>query len=289
MELSELIESVDILDYISQYTDFTEKNGEYWALSPLKDENTPSFSVRKETNSFFDFSSGIGGNVLTFIRYYDKCSMAEAVEKLKKYSRFNGKVSSRKRLAATEVAKRFAPPHNTAKKAKGTVLPDDYMERYEKRDDKLAVWEHEGISRVSIDKFSVYYDSFSDRLVYPIRNPDGKIVNIGGRTLDPHWKEKGLRKYIILEVKHRGAAVPYGQRLAIERMVDDFTTVGKSAVAIICEHQVDDPDKPVVAAYCKVREIYYGKEHIWRPPDGSINVRQAIDCFCQYATHKKGG
>ena len=87
MELSELIESVDILDYISQYTDFTEKNGEYWALSPLKDENTPSFSVRKETNSFFDFSSGIGGNVLTFIRYYDKCSMAEAVEKLKKYER----------------------------------------------------------------------------------------------------------------------------------------------------------------------------------------------------------
>lgn len=137
MELSELIESVDILDYISQYTDFTEKNGEYWALSPLKDENTPSFSVRKETNSFFDFSSGIGGNVLTFIRYYDKCSMAEAVEKLKKYSGFNGKVSSRKRLAATEVAKRFAPPHNTAKKAKGTVLPDDYMERYEKRDDKV--------------------------------------------------------------------------------------------------------------------------------------------------------
>lgn len=41
----------------------------------------------------------------------------------------------------------------------------------------------------------MYYDSFSDRLVYPIRNPDGKIVNVGGRTLDPAWKEKGLRKY----------------------------------------------------------------------------------------------
>ena len=97
------------------------------------------------------------------------------------------------------------------------------------------------------------------------------------------------REYIILEVKHRGAAVPYGQRLAIERMVDDFTTVGKSAVAIICEHQIDDPDKPVVAAYCKVREIYYGNEHMWRQPDDSINVRQAIDCFCQYTTKKKGG
>ena len=38
MELTELIESIDILDDISQYTEFTEKNGEYWALSPLKDE-----------------------------------------------------------------------------------------------------------------------------------------------------------------------------------------------------------------------------------------------------------
>ena len=69
------------------------------------------------------------------------------------------------------------------------------MERYEKRDEKLAVWESEGISRDSLDKFQVYYDSFSNRLVYPIRNLDGKIVNIGGRILDPLWKEKKLRKY----------------------------------------------------------------------------------------------
>ena len=41
----------------------------------------------------------------------------------------------------------------------------------------------------------MYYDSFSDRLVYPIRNISGRIVNIGGRTLDPEWKEKKLRKY----------------------------------------------------------------------------------------------
>ena len=195
MELSELIESVDILEYISQYTEFTEKNGEYWALSPFKDEKNPSFSVRKETNSFYDFSSGIGGNVLTFIRYYDKCGYAEAIEKLKNYSGVDGNVVARKKLATVEVAKRFMPPKKVQKQSKSTVLPDDYMERYEKRPDKLAVWEREGISKGSLDKFGVYYDSFSDRLVYPIRNPDGKIVNVGGRTLDPAWKEKGLRKY----------------------------------------------------------------------------------------------
>ena len=46
-----------------------------------------------------------------------------------------------------------------------------------------------------MERFQVYYDGFSDRLVYPIRNIDGAIVNIGGRTLDPKWKEKKLRKY----------------------------------------------------------------------------------------------
>lgn len=195
MELSELIEAVDILEYISQYTEFTEKNGEYWALSPLKDEKTASFSIRKEENTFYDFSSGVGGNVLTFIRYYNKCGYAEAIQMLKDYAGFSGKVTPHKKLAATEVAKRFAQPKKTQKVSKVSVMPDDYMERYEKRQDKLAVWEQEGISKASLERFQVFYDSFSDRLVYPIRSIDGKIINIGGRTLDERWKEKGLRKY----------------------------------------------------------------------------------------------
>ena len=132
VELSELIESIDILDYISQYIEFTEKNGEYWALSPFKEENTPSFSVRRETNTFYDLSSGIGGNVLTFVRYYNKCGYQEAIETLKKYVGNDGTIVCHKRLAAAEVAKHFAPPQKAPKQAKSTTLPDDYMERYER-------------------------------------------------------------------------------------------------------------------------------------------------------------
>lgn len=95
-------------------------------------------------------------------------------------------------------------------------------------------------------------------------------------------------EYILLEVKHRDAKVPYGQRLAIQRMVDDFTKAGKKAVAIVCDHRVDDTDKPVVAAFCKVRELYYGGEHKWRPPDSPMNVRQAIDRFRCYSKQYKG-
>ena len=195
LELSDLIESIDIVDYISQYVDLSEKNGEFWGLSPFKEEKTPSFSVRRETSSFYDFSSGIGGNVLTFVRYFDKCGYSQAIEKLKAYSGVTGEIAVKKRFALSEIARRFSPPRKTQKQGKPTILPDDYMVRYEKNEEKLAAWEAEGISRESLDKFQVYYDEFSDRLVYPIRDPDGKIVNVGGRTLDPEWKTKNLRKY----------------------------------------------------------------------------------------------
>lgn len=210
MELTDLIESIDILEYISQFTDFEEKNGEYWALSPLKEENTPSFSVRKETNSFYDFSSGIGGNVLTFTRSYYNCGYSEAINKLKEYVGEDGEIQIKKKLSATQIAKRYSAPKNKKKLGTLSTMPDDYMERFEKRDDKLAVWEKEGITRETLDAFEVYYDAFSNRLVYPIRNQEGKIVNVGGRALDEKWKEKGYRKYTYFKSWENGMQVLYG-------------------------------------------------------------------------------
>lgn len=96
-------------------------------------------------------------------------------------------------------------------------------------------------------------------------------------------------EYIILEVKHNKADVPWGQRLCLQRMVDDFTKVGKKAVAIVCEHNVDDPNKPIVASFCNVRELYYGGEKEWRPPDSPMTVRQAMLSFRRYSKQHKGG
>lgn len=90
-------------------------------------------------------------------------------------------------------------------------------------------------------------------------------------------------EYIIFEIKYGGAEVPVGQKLALQRMVDDFTKVGKQAVALVCEHTVHDAEKPVIAAWCKVREIYYGKEKQWRAPDSEITVREAVDNFQRYS------
>lgn len=173
-----------------------QRGDEFWGLSPFKEEKTPSFSVRPSPPCFYDYSSGIGGNVFTFIRYYFDCSTTEAVRKLREYAGCEGDVAYRReKLDATKSCMKFALPKRQEKASKGTVLPDDVMQKYEKRQDKLDVWRAEGISDASLEKFQVFYDAFSNRLVYPIRNPSGQIVNIGGRALDPCWKDKKLRKY----------------------------------------------------------------------------------------------
>ena len=198
MDLSELLESVDIVDYISQFVELEERGGEYWGISPFTSppEKTPSFSVRRESGSFYDFSSGIAGNLYTFIRFYFKCSRREAFEKLKEYAGYDGQIMVRtEKMSATKVCQKYSKPKQHQKEVKSKPLPEDIMDRYENRPDKLQIWRDEGISDEVMNRFQVKYDPFSDRIVYPVRNPDGKIVNMGGRALDPEWKEKGQRKY----------------------------------------------------------------------------------------------
>lgn len=196
MEISELIEKIDIVEYISQYIDLEQRGDEWWGLSCFKDEKTPSFSVRKDPPVFFDYSSGIGGNLFTFVRYYERCGSKMAVEILKKYAGVEGDVEIVDRnMSATAVCKKFRPPKKTEKAEANAVLDDDVMAMYENRPDKLSVWEDEGISMDTLKRWQVKYDAFSDRIVYPIRDMSGKIVNIGGRTLEPRWKEMNMRKY----------------------------------------------------------------------------------------------
>lgn len=229
LELKELIQSIDIVEYISQFVDLTLKGEEYWGLSPFKDEKTPSFSVKKEPPFFYDYSSGIGGNLYTFVKEYNHCSNREAVETIKKYAGYEGKVDVRDgKMAATLDCKRYMRPRTPSKTPSSSIISPDHMTRYEKRDDKLAVWKQEGISREVLDKFEVYYDGFSDRLVYPIRNLEGNIVNIGGRALDPKWKEKQMRKYTYLFSWGGAMAVIYG-------LYENMDAILKSKEVIIFE------------------------------------------------------
>lgn len=195
MEIDELIGSINIVDFISQYVDLEKRGDEWWGLSCFKDEKTPSFSVRENPPFFYDYSSGLGGNVFNFVKYYFNCSSRTALDILKKFAGYDGDISVVQRPQILNVMKKYASKNTPQKQSSSVVLPEDYMNRFEKRDSKLKIWIDEGISKESLDRFQVRYDPISDRLVYPIRNMDGRIVNVGGRAVNPNWKSLGERKY----------------------------------------------------------------------------------------------
>lgn len=195
MDVNDLIQSIDIVEYISQFVDLEQRGDEWWGLSCFKEERTPSFSVRKDPPVFYDYSSGIGGNVFTFTRYYYKCSKNEAYHKLLAYIGADADMVSTPKLSATIICKKYARAKSVDKQSTATILPLNYMERYDTDPQALSVWQNEGISKEVLGRFQVRYDKFSKRLVYPIRDIQGNIVNVGGRTIDPQWKEKGLKKY----------------------------------------------------------------------------------------------
>ena len=199
MPVEELIQQIDIVDYISQYVELEEKGGEWWGISPFTDppERTPSFSVRREKGAWMDFSSGRAGNVLTFTKFYFDCSGREAYEKLAAYLGLDEtQLVPRHKFSATTICRQFAPQKQTQKESTATKLPANVMDQYDPDPEKVKLWRDEGISDEALEKFQVRYDGVTNSIVYPIRNPDSTIVNIGSRTLDPKYKEKGIPKYI---------------------------------------------------------------------------------------------
>ncbi len=82
----------DFVEYLEKlgYKPSKIRNNNYWYLSPLRDEKTPSFKVNKTINCWYDFGLGEGGSIIDFgIRYFN-CSVKEFLEKLKVSKYKNG-------------------------------------------------------------------------------------------------------------------------------------------------------------------------------------------------------
>src|ERR1700761_2817302 len=55
---------------------------EFKGLSPFQQEKTPSFFVNDQKQAWFDFSSGMNGNIFDFVMRTEGVSFPEAVERL---------------------------------------------------------------------------------------------------------------------------------------------------------------------------------------------------------------
>ena len=78
-KLSEIKNTVDIVDIISDVVTLKKTGKNYIGLCPFHSEKTPSFTVSPEKKIFHCFGCQAGGNVFTFIMKNEGISFPEAV------------------------------------------------------------------------------------------------------------------------------------------------------------------------------------------------------------------
>ena len=81
------------------------------------------------------------------------------------------------------------------------------------------------------------------------------------------------RAFVVIEMKYADAKMPYGQRLALERLTDAIHSTGRPCACFVAQHY---GGQMVDAARCQVTEFRFNKK--WFAGDGST-LRQMIDRF----------
>ena len=85
--IAKIFDSADIVDVISDFVNLKKSGSNFKGLSPFSNEKTPSFMVSPAKGIFKDFSSGKGGNVVTFLMEHDQLNYPEALKWLaRKYN-----------------------------------------------------------------------------------------------------------------------------------------------------------------------------------------------------------
>lgn len=80
----EQAKKIDLVDYLSALGHQAKKVSgfNYWYLSPLREEKTPSFKVDRRQNLWYDHGLGKGGTIIDFGLLYFKCPVGEFLQKL---------------------------------------------------------------------------------------------------------------------------------------------------------------------------------------------------------------
>lgn len=82
--------------------------------------------------------------------------------------------------------------------------------------------------------------------------------------------------YVFIEAKYGNSEMPYGQRVALERLCDDLQRL-KPTLLIVASHN-QNSNQEIDFANSTVR-MYRDNKKIWKVPDPVPSVKQMVDAF----------
>jgi len=226
--IDEIKNRMDIVDVVGDYLTLKRSGSSYKALSPFTNEKTASFYVVPSKGIFKDFSSGKGGDCITFVMEVDGLSYLEALKYLAK--KYGVEIIEEEQSDEAQEAQNKRDSLyillNFAKESfqellweseEGKSIGLSYFKERGFTDESikdfelgytLSEWDHllktatakgyrqellEEAGLIVVKEEGKVYDRFRNRVIFPIHNVSGKVVAFGARMLG---KDKKQPKYI---------------------------------------------------------------------------------------------
>lgn len=242
-KLDEIVNRMDIVTLISEYTPLKKSGRNYKGLCPFHGEKTPSFTVSAEKQVFHCFGCSAGGDLFGFLMKIENLPFPEAVQKLAGRTGVELPVADKR--AKTERdnreilyrVNRYAAWYfaDALKKQSGSAAALDYLKErgiepqtigefrlglaadsWEGlvsflKSKKVPLLQAEVLGLTRKRKDGTPYDFFRNRLIFPIIDFEGRIVGFGGRRLEDKTDSQEA-KYINSPespVYHKGLSI-YG-------------------------------------------------------------------------------
>lgn len=211
--LQELRLKTDVVDLISSYVSLKKRGNTYVGLCPFHNEKTPSFTVYENTQSFYCFGCGAGGDGVSFMRKIENLDYIDAVKVLAQRAGMQmpddgyDDSLSKKRRTVLEINRETARfYHNYMMSEQGKVGLQYFLNRGlsqktirhfglgyapNKWDELLKHLKSKGYNVSDMLAAGVvrkgekgYYDYFRNRVMTPIIDVRGNFIAFGGRVLD---------------------------------------------------------------------------------------------------------
>lgn len=210
--IDELLTRVNVVDVIDKSVPLKKKGTNYSARCPFHNEKTPSFSVSLTKQFYYCFGCGASGNAIGFLIDYERMNFVEAVKTLAGQVGMEVPIDEkddenhhqrRKYYVIMEQANDFYQSqlrqHSDAKKVidylKNRGLSGQIAKQFH-LGFAPAGWDNlrGHLSDISDDDLIAcglvvkndqgkIYDRFRDRLIFPIRDRQGRTIGFGGRVL----------------------------------------------------------------------------------------------------------
>ena len=212
--MDELTARSDIVDVVGSYVQLTRKGSNLFGLCPFHSEKSPSFYVYPDTQSFYCFGCGAGGDAITFAKKINSIDYPEAVKMLAARAGMpepqeddkTGRMRSRILSMNKEAARFFhACLNSTVEEARQARaywrrrgLDDKTIVRFGlgyAPNDGQALYQFlrdKGYNQQELDASGLFkrspsgriYCLFWKRVMTPIFDLRGNIIAFGGRVLD---------------------------------------------------------------------------------------------------------